>query len=702
MLSLACTAIASTFGKLQPVTFEQVIHLALPFSQLVSFGFLGLSFFLTLTLYSQSERFAPSTYAIDLLHAATGPCVVLFLLASTWSLGTKPKQNNATPTAPGLRYGMMIPYRCVMVGFSLLYLAAVVIPLAAQLRPALQPLSFLSATVHIWLMMEQSVWSSLVHFLIHTSAVLIRGVLEYEDGGFRALIGVSFYPIILWALMRFRRLVRDSEDPNSAADCVASVFRAYFTAVLPAVLYFGSDSLGCALRKPRQLDWQEQNCAPRILGNYIGAIHAIAVVGLWIMMTNKQGGAGFDDLAAIRLELSRTELVVGFCVSCASLIALYLFATREAEGQDMDRHTVTKNVFLACWAIAFSSLALTMNRVHDKREKKRRDSMSGEEGAHAHKPHTTSRQPGLEMPTCGEVVVIPRTWSYLLMFISFVSYAVPQLFRVALQIDQLRGVTAAFANLIFMCHALMLSTTDNALARRTLVAHLGLILVGTAGAVIGDGRSTGFGLSLFLSYVITSVGYSLELVIWLCLIQPAMKRNESLNNALPITTFRLLFRDGCITMSLYCHFESIGVGFLESSEASAPWLTANTCVLTHFAFSMLLTNTIVADTGHTLNAALRGKAPWHIKVALGLSLSTSLLAMAMFAGREWSGERQVSVYSYAFIVFQLLWALVGGIVFVAHSSWAQNVKRTASSPTGRRESSAELAAVSSGQMLSTL
>jgi hypothetical protein len=63
------------------------------------------------------------------------------------------------------------------------------------------------------------------------------------------------------------------------------------------------------------------------------------------MLTNSEGGAGFDIIAAVRLELSYSEVLIGILVSVASLVALFVFSTRESEKQFETTITILQNVF---------------------------------------------------------------------------------------------------------------------------------------------------------------------------------------------------------------------------------------------------------------------------------------------------------------------------------------------------------------------
>jgi hypothetical protein len=151
-------------------------------------------------------------------------------------------------------------------------------------------------------------------------------------------------------------------------------------------------------------------------------------------------------------------------------------------------------------------------------------------------------------------------------------------------------------------------------------------------------------------------------------------RNPTLLAELPVKTFRWLFQRGGLTVAMYCYFESLGTGFSDdlTAEDIAPWLGANSAVLMHFTFSAWLSLTLLADARISLSAVLRGLAPLYEMAGLAIVFVASLIPLMMFAGREYTGRQQESLYSASFASFLLLWIFAAGIMAAGHASQSQN------------------------------
>ena len=123
-------------------------------------------------------------------------------------------------------------------------------------------------------------------------------------------------------------------------------------------------------------------------------------------------------------------------------------------------------------------------------------------------------------------------------------------------------------------------------------------------------------------------------------------------------------------MAMYCYFESLGIGFSDdlTAEDIAPWLGANSAVLMHFTFSACLSLTLLADSRTSLSAVLRGLAPLYEMAGLAIVFVASLIPLTMFAGREYTGRQQKSLYSAAFASFSLLWIVAAGVMAAGHAS----------------------------------
>ena len=124
----------------------------------------------------------------------------------------------------------------------------------------------------------------------------------------------------------------------------------------------------------------------------------------------------------------------------------------------------------------------------------------------------------------------------------------------------------------------------------------------------------------------------------------------------------------------YCYFESLGVGFSDdlTAEDIAPWLGANSAVLAHFTFSAWLSLTLLADSRTSLSAVLRGLAPLYEMTGLAIVFVASLISLAMFAGRGYTGRHEEPLYSAASTSCLLLWIDAAGVMAAGHAPQSQN------------------------------
>ena len=112
-----------------------------------------------------------------------------------------------------------------------------------------------------------------------------------------------------------------------------------------------------------------------------------------------------------------------------------------------------------------------------------------------------------------------------------------------------------------------------------------------------------------------------------------------------------------------------------------PWLVANSAVLVNTTLSTVLAMTFIADTGVTMSTVLRGRAPNHVTMCFVLSLCTSVITLAMFAGREWAGRKYIGLYVVLWVTFISLWAVIFAVARIAHSSWSELERHNSSRST---------------------
>ena len=393
-------------------------------------------------------------------------------------------------------------------------------------------------------------------------------------------------------------------------------------------------------------DSEEQihHCAARSVANNIGSFHVLFFAVVAIMAADTNVGTGIDMGVILRLEVSTQERVAGAMIAVASLLAVAMFAFRETKGLYDFSVTQSANlVFLVCWVIAALTLATTMGK---------RDN-----AARAASRRLTA------------VDVVPHTYRYIFISLSFMSYTAPMLYALSQTTPGVfRGANGGFSNLLLMAHCMASCTDKRPSTRRLILAHLGVQILGAAGSYAVSVQDLGFDWSSMLGNMIGSAGILFE--VWLCtrVLLPLLKvHSPSLYAKLPLTIFRWLFERGGLTVALYVYFESVSVGLdtERSSQNVDPWLWANSAMLMQFTFSALLAATVFADAGSSLSVMLRGKAPEHVSVSFALMSCTSLLALILFAGREFAGERQLVLFTQVYNLITLLWVMNIGITVVS-------------------------------------
>ena len=423
----------------------------------------------------------------------------------------------------------------------------------------------------------------------------------------------------------------------------------------------------------------------------------------------------------MRLELTWPDRIVGSLVAVASMIALFMFSTRDEGDAAGNTLLLLERVFSACWLAAILTLVFHAQKARENRIRRRessnrrsRDASAAQAAAAiavgvAVRPDTSERitisladrvtlrrncvvsnaaqaaapiTPAVEgeephRQAALAVAELPRTWSCLVISVSCLSYTTPQAIRLALpRYEALRGVTGQLSNLCFVAHLLMLANKGASSARKRSVVHLAVQGFGIVCHFGAELRRMGFTVGLALNSVFSVGGTVLELWLLTRIMLPTLaSRNPTLHAELPIKVFQWLFQRGGLTMAMYCYFEAFGIGFSDgTAEDVRPWLDANNTVLLHLTFSAALSLTLLADSRTSLSAVLRGLAPLYEKVGLTIVFVTSLIPLAMFAGREWCDRQQQPLYSVASTSTSLLWAVAVGVLAAGHTLHLNNSK----------------------------
>lgn len=435
---------------------------------------------------------------------------------------------------------------------------------------------------------------------------------------------------------------------------------------------------------------QEEQCVNRVNANFTAALHILCSSAYWLVMSSSEGGAGFDLLAAMRLEFTWQEVCACGFIAVASIITLFQFATRESVSEDIaDMGRALSSVFILCWLLAILTLVFNTKTVHASRTR-RRDELPRESN-HAIPGRNWD---GSETSSPAAVEVLPFAWSCVMVSLSLFGYTVPQTIRWMAHIEWLRVALGALSNMAFVSHMFMLSTREHSSAQKISVAHCSLHLVGVLSSSMATANALGVTVGWAVFCLVDTFAVVFELWVWTRVLRPYLASyNRKLLNELPITIFRWLFANGGLTLCLYCYFEALGAGleYSSSPEDAVPWLIANSVTITHFTLAAALTTTIIADAGTSASTILRGKAPLYASLGFAAVMFTSLIPLALFAGREFSDRRQGSVYSAADAAFVLLW--VGMFTSMAYGHSSPRTNRRLRSGRDRRGRGAQASGV---------
>ena len=286
ILTILGNAMLFVLLTITPVSLKQAVWMNIRTPQLVAFSFQGILMGLALALHSQNENFGPVTPAIEYMGRASDLCLVFCIIACAVNIighgaapvikieqgghgvdpvvKIEPGGHGADPVVKieqgghgadqvvlrNAQYGDMIPYRGVMAVLTVIYLGVEAAPVGEVIRDVFSPLSCAAALFHFWLRAEdESVGRSVkLHFWAHASSAMISGMRNLLNGNIgMVLIMLAYltviYPGIYRTLTRFRSLVR-AHGTDAAANLASVSFVAFWSAVMPVILYLGADSLG--------------------------------------------------------------------------------------------------------------------------------------------------------------------------------------------------------------------------------------------------------------------------------------------------------------------------------------------------------------------------------------------------------------------------------------------------------------------------
>ena len=256
IFALVGNAMMVVMLTIQPISLKQVTHMSIPPLQLAALGLLGLLLMLALVLYSQNEHFGPTTPTVIHMSNASAPCLMLSLIAHCVSIAREGRRNEATVVVAPVgasRHGTMIPYRIVMVAFTIQYIAVVGRSCDGLLNVPINTLSTAAACFHVLFTMEDASvsWPVTLHYIGHASHALIQGGRALRDRDLAGVAQMSFYLFIVYpgtfaAMVQVRASIRAHGD-EAAAKFVGKCFYAFWVGIVPPMLYLGADSLGAPL-----------------------------------------------------------------------------------------------------------------------------------------------------------------------------------------------------------------------------------------------------------------------------------------------------------------------------------------------------------------------------------------------------------------------------------------------------------------------
>ena len=131
----------------------------------------------------------------------------------------------------------------------------------------------------------------------------------------------------------------------------------------------------------------------------------------------------------------------------------------------------------------------------------------------------------------------------------------------------------------------------------------------------------------------------------------------------------------CDRAASSCEFGQDSCAPLEISNGI---MLVNACVYALYSFVLL------GDARCTVKQILRGLAPAHVMTGFLLILLSTVLAVSLFAGREFAGATEGPLYEIVESAAIGLWIITAIVCLIGHSRWRS--RREANQQEGRRSS----------------
>ena len=548
VLTLVLMSFASIFLVLDPVSFDQVINLRIRPLQFVAGGFMSFSYLAAAALNGTNEWFAPIApslkyvcyityiFAFFTVLALSGSYCRSFAVvrgvrrrsdtvapsagvARAWvggsalleparsfggvsarsfklwvkSLGARnPRQHDRTPDAP--RWGSMILYRVVLSSFTAFYLITTLFP---PFEWPLAALSYAATVYHFIIVVENPgtpIWA-IIHYLLHGSGFTFS--LYMMIGQIHVAITTAlFVPVFMRILLKLGRIVRDR---NMHSACARDAFISLWTVIVPGILFFGADTYGCyfmeeyPMRLLTLLDEDDHKCGNRVVANFVAQIQLVLLT-MFGLILKSDWGLQMTEATVLRLEITRPEAVMFSCVAITMGLAVKLFASREAEGNNGMIDVYLILLFSTLWMVTFTVLMCQHASIINKRRenKARRSARASILPGKKLIPISTSSesQPrvttALSISTRQRVATalapetLPCFWCILFLAVSIFAYLIPSVWRAIVRDRDGRG-----------SGGVLFGSSGKGLSVFSLISHL-LVTFGARSGIQGYGAHLHF------------------------------------------------------------------------------------------------------------------------------------------------------------------------------------------------------------------
>ena len=672
----------------EPLSLDQIMRLELPRSHLVAGAFGIVSFVCAVSLASTHERFAPATMAILNL----GRLCYMSALAGLMVLGAGWVQRaSALPKGVRLTSGStsrhvsltacelqselrapprLVPWRVLLHSITLAHLATCHIP---ALNSSLAIPSVTSAVFHFFLTTDTAITWPLIHYVCHSTGA----VLNARDPA-RALMMLVFvlivYPPLLKGTLMLRRAVRERGDDASAC-AQRDVFRVLWTFLLPAIVMLSADTVGCFISPP---DDDVAKCGNRDSANYITQLHLTSSAFFALIFSSDEWGLATTEATCLLLEFSRPVKAAITLVALASTVTLHLISKRDVEREASFWMTSQISAVIVLWVSVWVLTGRNFSRILDHREEQKRTARTTSTCAKGHE--TSSHQRAVTVHLV-YAKALPGVWSFFFVSVSWIVFTFPRIWQCLSHTGSVQGTVlhatcgGSFSFFLIVCHCMMFAGADILWPRHL---HFVTQLLGII---------AGWGYEIYFSSL---VEVAVLLLVWIGFVRGRQRLN--IRTDLTTRSFRWLLRGGMAT-ALYLYFETLACALdpgelsfeakMCEGDSTCDSFGLNSCTPLWYSNAMSLDNAMsyavfvlvfLADCRCTTKQILRGRAPQHILAASPFILLCTLLAVFVFAGREFTGAAQTELYAalYGYFVAS---AIVGTtVMFVGHLCWREQTR----------------------------